>query len=67
MKGKRCRLNISLAPDGLVISVKVLSGDTKVCQSAQRATLKSRTLPIPKDASIASQFRQFSITLAPEL
>ncbi|WP_094752266.1 cell envelope integrity protein TolA [Psychromonas sp. CD1] len=67
MKGKLCRLNISLAPDGLVIKVDVVSGDRRVCQSARRATLKAKMLPIPQNTQIASQFRQFSITLAPKL
>jgi colicin import membrane protein len=67
MKGKSCTLAIRLASDGLVLSVKRSRGDTKLCNSARRATLKSKTLPIPKDPEISSKFRDFDITLEPEL
>ena len=67
MKGKTCTLAIKLAPDGLVLSVNRSSGDEKLCASAKRAALKARTLPIPKDPDIISQFRDFDINLEPDL
>lgn len=67
MKGKSCTVAIRLAPDGLVLSVKRSNGDQKLCDSAERATLKAKTLPIPKDPDIAPQFRDFDITLEPDL
>ncbi|MCG6202430.1 cell envelope integrity protein TolA [Psychromonas antarctica] len=67
MKGKTCTLAIRLAPDGLVLSVNRSRGDTKLCDSAKRAALKAKTLPIPKDSEIAPQFRDFDITLEPDL
>jgi len=67
MKGSTCTLAIRLAPDGLVISANMSSGDRRLCDSARRAALKARTLPIPKDPEIAPQFRDFDITLAPDL
>ena len=67
MKGKSCTLAIRLAPDGLVLSVSRSRGDAKVCASAKRAALKAKTLPIPKDPEIALQFRDFDITLEPDL
>jgi len=67
MKGKSCTLAIRLAPDGLVLSVKRSSGDEKLCASAKRAALRARTLPIPKDPDIVSQFRDFDINLEPDL
>ena len=67
MKGKSCTLAIKLAGNGLVLSVNRSRGDEKLCASAKRAALKSRTLPIPKDPEIASQFRDFDITLEPDL
>jgi len=66
MKGKSCTLAIRLAADGLVISVQRSSGDIKLCESAKRAALKAKTLPIPKDPDISTQFRDFDITLEPE-
>lgn len=65
MKGKSCTLTIRLAGDGFVRDVKQVRGDPKVCDSAKRAVLKAKTLPIPADAEIASQFRDFDITLEP--
>ena len=67
MKGKTCTLAIRLAPDGLVLTAQRSSGDQKLCDSARRATLKAKTLPIPKDPEIAPQFRDFDITLEPDL
>ncbi|MFT6987338.1 MAG: colicin import membrane protein [Psychromonas sp.] len=66
MKGKTCTLTIRLASDGFVRDVKQVSGDLKVCESAKRAVLKAKTLPIPDDAEIASQFRDFNIKLEPD-
>jgi len=42
-------------------------GDKLLCDSARRATLQAKTLPIPKDPQISSQFRDFDITLEPDL
>ncbi|WP_028863009.1 cell envelope integrity protein TolA [Psychromonas aquimarina] len=67
MKGKTCTLAIRLAPDGLVLSAERSRGDVKMCASARRAALKAKTLPIPKDPKIAPQFRDFDITLEPDL
>lgn len=67
MKGKTCTLAIRLAPDGLVLSVNRSKGDSKLCASAKRAALKAKTLPIPRDPEIAPQFRDFDITLKPDL
>jgi len=66
MKGSSCTLAIKLAPDGLVISAQMSRGDRKLCDSARRAALQAKTLPIPKDPEIAPQFRDFDITLEPE-
>ena len=66
MKGKTCTLAIRLAADGLVLSVNHSRGDIQLCESAKRAALKARTLPIPKDPDISSQFRDFDITLEPD-
>jgi colicin import membrane protein len=67
MRGSDCKLTIRLASDGLVISAKRVQGDEKVCASAIRAVQKAKILPIPKDPEISTQFRDFDITLEPEL
>ena len=66
MKGKTCTLAIRLAADGLVLTVTRSSGNKELCASAERATLKVKKLPIPKDPNISSKFRDFDITLSPE-
>ena len=67
MSGRSCTLAIKLAPDGYVISAIMSRGDKRLCDSAIRATKQAKTLPIPKDANISGQFRDFDITLKPEL
>lgn len=67
MKGKTCTLAIRLASDGLVLAANRSRGDERLCASAKRATLSAKTLPIPKDPEIALQFRDFDITLEPDL
>ena len=67
MRGRTCTLRIKLAPDGLVLSAVMSSGDKALCDSARRATLQANTLPIPNDAEIAGQFRDFDIKLEPDL
>ncbi|TEW53417.1 cell envelope integrity protein TolA [Psychromonas sp. RZ22] len=67
MRGKSCTLGIRLAPDGLVLSAKMSRGDKQLCSSARRAALQAKTLPIPRDPEIAPKFRDFDITLEPEL
>ncbi|WP_413692505.1 cell envelope integrity protein TolA [Psychromonas sp. KJ10-2] len=67
MSGQTCTLAIKLASNGLVLSAVMSKGDQKLCDSARRATLQAKTLPIPKDPEISGQFRDFDITLEPDL
>jgi len=67
MSGQTCTLAIKLASNGLVLSAVMSKGDQKLCDSARRATLQAKTLPIPKDPDISGQFRDFDITLEPDL
>ena len=66
MKGKSCRLNIKLAFSGLVTRVKVLSGEAKICQAAERAVLKAETLPVSKEQDVYQQLRDINLTVEPE-
>ena len=67
MKNKTCTLAIRLSAGGLVLSANRTKGNKRLCDSAKRATLKAKTLPIPKDPDIAVQFRDFDIKLTPSL
>ncbi|WP_051303182.1 cell envelope integrity protein TolA [Psychromonas aquimarina] len=67
MKGKTCTLAIRVSVDGLVLRVKPNRGDVKVCASARNAVISAGTLPIPNDPVIAELFRDFDITLEPNI
>jgi colicin import membrane protein len=67
MRGKFCRLNIRLAPDGLVIQVKEIAGDAIVCRSAKAAVAKSDTLPVSREADVYQKLKDINLTVRPEL
>lgn len=66
MEGKSCKLMISLAPSGFVTQVRVVSGDTVVCEAAKRAVYKAGTLPVSKDPEVFKQMRNIDVTVVPE-
>lgn len=63
MQGKSCRLNISVASNGFVKTVKILEGDPRTCKSAETAVYKTATLPVPKDPDVLQQFLNFNLTV----
>nr|WP_136252061.1 cell envelope integrity protein TolA [Ningiella ruwaisensis] len=65
--GRTCRLNVRLAPDGLVIDVRVLDGNDALCRASSAAVLRPATLPMSKDPAVYAEFRDFNITVSPEL
>ena len=65
--GDTCRLNVRLAPSGLVIDVRVLDGDEALCRASQAAVLRPDTLPVSDDAEVFAQFKDFNITVIPEM
>ncbi|MDN4503677.1 cell envelope integrity protein TolA [Alteromonadaceae bacterium BrNp21-10] len=67
MNGKKCRLNIRLASNGLVTQVKILGGDKIVCEAAHRAVFKSDTLPVSSEPDVYEQLRDINLTVEPEL
>lgn len=48
-KGKTCELRISIAPDGMLINVKIVGGDPALCQVALRAANTAKLPKPPKD------------------
>jgi colicin import membrane protein len=62
MRGKSCRLNIKLAFNGLVTSVKILSGDKRLCNAAESAVLKAGKLPVSEDPAVFSELRNINLT-----
>ncbi|ALS97941.1 cell envelope integrity protein TolA [Lacimicrobium alkaliphilum] len=63
MSGKSCRLNISVASNGFVKTVRILEGDPRTCKSAETAVYKTATLPVPKDPDVLQQFLNFNLTV----
>ena len=66
MFGKSCKLNITLAPSGFVIDVKVGQGDKVVCDAAKIAVGKAGTLPVSKDPEVFKQMRKLAVTVIPD-
>lgn len=66
MEGKSCKLTITLAPSGFVISVKAGQGDPVVCSAATNAVRKAQTLPVSKDPEVYSKMRTISLMVVPE-
>ena len=67
MRGKSCRLNIQLASNGLILKVDELGGDPTVCRTSRAAVLKAETLPVSKDPEVFKEFRNFNLTMSPEV
>ena len=66
MAGKSCKLDITLAPSGFVIAVKVGQGDKVVCNAAKIAVGKAGNLPVSKDPEVFKEMRKLSVTVIPE-
>jgi colicin import membrane protein len=67
-KGLECRLKVRVAPAGVVMDVKLLkaSGDAALDRSAEAAIYKASPLPVPKEAALFNEFREFNLTVRPE-
>ncbi|WP_241967953.1 cell envelope integrity protein TolA [Pseudidiomarina marina] len=60
MRGKECRLNITLSRSGFVTSVSEGEGDRAVCESARRAILKIGTLPMSNDPDVYEEMKNIT-------
>ncbi|WP_419571976.1 cell envelope integrity protein TolA [Rheinheimera sp.] len=67
MRGKECRVNIRLAPNGFVISSTVLDGDRALCESAMRAIQKAGNFPMSPDPDVYDALKDLTPILKPEL
>lgn len=67
-KGIECRLKVQVAPGGVVMNVKLIksSGESALDHSAETAVYKASPLPVPKDAALFNNFREFNLTVKPE-
>jgi colicin import membrane protein len=66
MAGKSCKLDITLAPSGFVIAVKVGQGDKVVCDAAKIAVGKAGNLPVSKDPEVFKEMKKLSVTVIPK-
>ncbi|WP_411991448.1 cell envelope integrity protein TolA [Agarivorans sp. DSG3-1] len=67
MYGKSCRIEITLASSGFVISTKFIEqGDKALCASAERAILRARELPVSTDPDVFAEMKTITLTIIPE-
>lgn len=67
-KHLRCKLNIHVAPGGMVLDVQISksSGDFALDHSARAAVFNASPLPVPSDPKIFDQFRIFEMDVSPK-
>lgn len=63
--GKTCTLRINLAPDGMMVSTDVVSGDPALCRVATIAA-KQANIPKPPSQAVYRQVKNALIVFAPE-
>ncbi|WP_331828231.1 cell envelope integrity protein TolA [Candidatus Blochmannia sp. SNP] len=63
--GKKCDLRIKLAPDGTLLSITAISGDTSLCQAAIIAT-KSAKIPKPPNTDVYEVFKNVILNFSPQ-
>lgn len=63
--GKTCTLRINLAPDGMMVSTEVVSGDPALCRVASIAA-KQANIPKPPSQAVYKQVKNALIVFAPE-
>ena len=66
MKGKSCLVNIKMAFNGLVTSVKILSGDRQLCQAAEAAILKVGKMPMSEDPAVREKLKDVDLNYIPD-
>lgn len=63
--GSSCILSIKLAPDGLLISVRVDQGEPELCQAAIKAIVNAR-LPKPPTAAVYEAVKSSTLEFRPQ-
>lgn len=66
MRGKSCRVDIKLAPDGFVTSVQTTGGDPVVCRAAKAAINKAGRLPVSPEADVYQLLKDINLEVRPE-
>ena len=61
----QCVLEVRLAPGGLILGVKEISGGADLCRSAKAAVYKSEPLPVAPDPAVFQKMRTLRLDLDP--
>jgi len=61
----QCVLEVRLAPGGLILGVKEISGGADLCRSAKAAVYKSEPLPVAPDPDVFQKMRTLRLDLDP--
>lgn len=65
MRGKTCRLTLTLANDGTITAMIADKGDPQVCQAGINAAQKAGRVPMSRDPAIYRQLRQITLLIDP--
>ncbi|MDO2948892.1 cell envelope integrity TolA C-terminal domain-containing protein [Aeromonas simiae] len=65
MRGKTCRLTLTLANDGAITAMMADKGDPQVCQAGINAAQKAGRVPMSRDPAIYRQLRQITLLIDP--
>jgi colicin import membrane protein len=70
MRGKECKINLKLSPEGSVNSLTVLEGDKGLCESAvyavQREVRESGKFPVSSEPRVYDTTKDLTLTLRPQ-
>ncbi|MEH8020261.1 MULTISPECIES: cell envelope integrity protein TolA [Rheinheimera] len=66
MRGKSCSVNIRLATTGFVTNVKVLGGDSNVCDSAVRAINRIGSMPMSSEPDVYEKLKDITFRVEPK-
>ncbi|GAL18484.1 TolA protein [Vibrio maritimus] len=69
-RGKECRVNIQLIPAGnsaVAGAVKVIEGDTRLCNATKRAIAQVRSFPLSEFPEVNAQLKNINLTYKPQL
>ncbi len=61
----QCVLEVKLAPGGLILDVRQISGGADLCRSAMAAVYKSDPLPVSNDPAVFNKMRTLRLDLDP--
>jgi colicin import membrane protein len=67
MRDQECVVQLRLAEDGFVTSIRRVSGSQVLCRQAEAAIYKSKRLPVSSDPRVYQEMKNINLTIKPEL